>query len=519
MMKKIVTLVLALLMALSTCACGKTDNADASDEAEKEVIFGAAGGYFGASTRDPAVSWDGWYWSFMGVGETLFRLDEGYNANPWLVESYENVDDYTWVFQLRDDVTFHNGEKMTAESVKKSFEYMMETNSRGPETYKFKEMIADGQVLTIITETPTPALINDLCDPLGVIQYIGDGIDYATESYMTGPYYVTEFVAGEYCNESRYEDYWGGAANVHKIQLLSYADQDAMAMALQSEEIEVAVMPDSASVSLFADPELYTISSAVSTRGEAITFNLDSKFGGDLAVRTAVAYCMDREGYCATMNGLFSPCYGLFPETLDYGGISNLDVAVKDFDIEAAQKLLADAGYADTDGDGIVEKDGQKLTLNFVYSSRYNEKVKFAELLESNAKQAGIEIILIDGGDKTNEMVRNGEYDITTAGGGMAPTGNPQYYINTQWMTGASNNNTGYSNPELDRLAAELEATFDPEKRLELTLKIEQLIMDDMFFIVHSNKQFYCVLASHITGFQAQPSEYYLIDNNFDTSK
>lgn len=212
----------------------------------------------------------------------------------------------------------------------------------------------------------------------------------------------------------------------------------------------------------------------------------------------------------------FFVLYGFFPATLDFGGSDKLDIVVDRFDIEKAKQILADAGYADKDGDGIVEKDGAKLSLNYVYDSKYNEKVKFAELLASNAALAGIELNLIEAGQNQNDMVKAGEFDITTAGGGMAPTGNPQYYINTVWTSTASKNWYGYSNPEVDRLGAELEATFDPDKRDALALEIEQILMDDMFFIVHTNKQFYCAHTNDVVNFKAQPSEYYLLDNIFE---
>ena len=105
--KTCVTALIPVLLAMTVLSgCGSDDGTggasssaetESSSEAGESVITaGTSAGYFSATNLDPAEDWNGWYISFYGVGETLFRLDESYTANPWLVESYENVDELTW---------------------------------------------------------------------------------------------------------------------------------------------------------------------------------------------------------------------------------------------------------------------------------------------------------------------------------------------------------------------------------------------------------------------------------------
>lgn len=129
-------------------------------ESGKHFTAGATTGFFGAESLDVAYNWDGWIMSIYGISENLFRLDASYVPQPWIAESYENVDDLTWKFTIRDGVTFSDGNPVTAEAVKKCFERTYANNDRAGSTLAIASMEADGQVLTIVTETPNPTILN-----------------------------------------------------------------------------------------------------------------------------------------------------------------------------------------------------------------------------------------------------------------------------------------------------------------------------------------------------------------------
>ena len=195
-MKKILlTLTLVFALALSACSSGTQGSQSTDDGGEpsasvenetKELVFGSLGSFYNSSW-DPAVGWDGWAIESIGVGETLFRLDENYQATPWLAVSATQQDSRTWIVTLRDDVKFHNGTDMTAEAVKNCFERTMSASDRWSEVIPFASLEAEGQTLTIQLERPAPNLMNDLCDPLWLV-YDADGSeDYASETFDTGP--------------------------------------------------------------------------------------------------------------------------------------------------------------------------------------------------------------------------------------------------------------------------------------------------------------------------------------------
>lgn len=171
-MKRLNLLKKGIALAMAACllvGCGETAKeetgaveSEASEEAtnERKILHaGSSAGMFGASNLDPATDWNGWYLSFAGVAETLFKLDDAYNAIPTLVESYdEPTDGVTWVFHLRDDVYFSNGEKMTAQSVVDCFERTLSINNRGESTLAYESMSAMRRILLLLHPTPIPLL-------------------------------------------------------------------------------------------------------------------------------------------------------------------------------------------------------------------------------------------------------------------------------------------------------------------------------------------------------------------------
>ena len=86
---------------------------------------------------------------------------------PWLAKEWENVDELTWKITLQDNVKFSSGRDMDAEAVKECLEHLIENHERAKNDLKIDSMEADGQILTIHTSEPKPALLNYLGDPYG----------------------------------------------------------------------------------------------------------------------------------------------------------------------------------------------------------------------------------------------------------------------------------------------------------------------------------------------------------------
>lgn len=490
-----------------------------TDGERADLVLGATTGFFGAESLDVAYNWDGWIMSIYGISENLYRLDENIEPQPWIAESVETPDENTWVFTIRDGVTFSNGKTVDAKAVKACFERTYEKNERADSTLKIKSMEADGMKFTIVTPEPNPTLLNDLCDPLLGIYDATEEPDEELGVSCTGPYVATSFTAMTDVKMRANENYWGGAPKADTVELKIIDDQDALDMALANGEIDLIAQETANGASKFTDTSKYTTDTVTTTRANFLSFNLKTEGLDDLAVRQAINYCIDREGYADVVyQGFATPCYGIYPDNLAFGGTDGLNLTVDSYDADRAKEILADAGYQDTDGDGILDKDGVNLSFKVLTYSYNDNCIQLADMLQAELSQIGIELS-IETQDVLDDPLASGDFDLAILNYAMAPIGTPSYFINMLFTTGASNNYGGYSNEKVDALAAEIGTTSDNDKVVSLTRELEQQVLDDMPFAFVADQQLIFVYSNKVKGVQINPTEYYLVTNTLSVEE
>lgn len=490
-----------------------------TDGERADLVLGATTGFFGAESLDVAYNWDGWIMSIYGISENLYRLDENIEPQPWIAESVETPDENTWVFTIRDGVTFSNGKTVDAKAVKACFERTYEKNERADSTLKIKSMEADGMKFTIVTPEPNPTLLNDLCDPLLGIYDATEEPDEELGVSCTGPYVATSFTAMTDVKMRANENYWGGAPKADTVELKIIDDQDALDMALANGEIDLIAQETANGASKFTDTSKYTTDTVTTTRANFLSFNLKTEGLDDLAVRQAINYCIDREGYADVVyQGFATPCYGIYPDNLAFGGTDGLNLTVDSYDADKAKEILADAGYQDTDGDGILDKDGVNLSFKVLTYSYNDNCIQLADMLQAELSQIRIELS-IETQDVLDDPLASGDFDLAILNYAMAPIGTPSYFINMLFTTGASNNYGGYSNEKVDALAAEIGTTSDNDKVVSLTRELEQQVLDDMPFAFVADQQLIFVYSNKVKGVQINPTEYYLVTNTLSVEE
>ncbi len=490
-----------------------------TDGERADLVLGATTGFFGAESLDVAYNWDGWIMSIYGISENLYRLDENIEPQPWIAESVETPDENTLVFTIRDGVTFSNGKTVDAKAVKACFERTYEKNERADSTLKIKSMEADGMKFTIVTPEPNPTLLNDLCDPLLGIYDATEEPDEELGVSCTGPYVATSFTAMTDVKMRANENYWGGAPKADTVELKIIDDQDALDMALANGEIDLIAQETANGASKFTDTSKYTTDTVTTTRANFLSFNLKTEGLDDLAVRQAINYCIDREGYADVVyQGFATPCYGIYPDNLAFGGTDGLNLTVDSYDADKAKEILADAGYQDTDGDGILDKDGVNLSFKVLTYSYNDNCIQLADMLQAELSQIGIELS-IETQDVLDDPLASGDFDLAILNYAMAPIGTPSYFINMLFTTGASNNYGGYSNEKVDALAAEIGTTSDNDKVVSLTRELEQQVLDDMPFAFVADQQLIFVYSNKVKGVQINPTEYYLVTNTLSVEE
>ena len=520
----------ALALALVGCSSGSSSSAGSaasgssasSASAGEKVLNAGSTAYFYAESMDPANSWDGWEMQYYGITENLLRLTDDFGVEPWLAEECNNIDPLTWEFKLRDDVMFSNGEKMTGESVKACLERTYEVNPRAAETLAIDSIEADGQTVTIKTKQEVPSFKNVMCDPIFSIYYVSDGIDYAADTPCTGPYKMSEYIFEDHTTLVPNEYYWNGTPKLDKIVLYTYFDNESQILAMQNGELDVLAMPGASAYTTLVDngDGTFAKASQTSTRADFIRFNMNHPVVANDAVRLAISYCIDRENYADVINvGTEVPSYGVYSAQLPYGGTDGLNVTVDEFSTEKAAAVLDEAGVVDTDNDGIRElPDGTPVEITFYNCATYERFVRLADDLQSKLESVGIKlnIVSVDYWLQDIETYNAANPDMTLDSYGMAPTGDADYFASMCFVSDASQNFGKYSNPEVDALVVQLEATFDDAARTDIIKQISQKVLDDNAYIFFSNSETSYIVRDGVTGIAVAPSEYYFITVDTD---
>ena len=176
-------------------------------------------------------------------------------------------------------------------------------------------------------------------------------------------------------------------------------------------------------------------------------------------------------------------------------------------------KRREEKGGAETDGDGYVDKDGQKLTINWLTYPTRLEQPKLAEYAQATLKEIGIDVSVNNTSDHRT-YAENGEFDVYVSSLTTAPTGDPEYFFSST-VTG-SKNYGNYQNDEVTKLTEQLHQTFDTDERGKLAVELQQKILDDdaYFFVSHLNMGI--VTKANVTGMAAHPCDYYEITADLD---
>ena len=424
----------------------------------------------------------GWLAVPTGLAETLFKQDENLNTVPWLATASVQVEPKVWEISLREGVKFHNGTLMDAQKVKGSLDLAL---SRRPGTSVLLDVdrveVKDPSTVAIHTNSPNPVLPGlltnqntSIADPDTVPESVDDSAEFAS---MTGPFKLVSFTADQKMSVVAHADYWQGAPNLDRVEYVAFNEADARLIALQSGDVDISInlSPQGAEV-VESDSSLDVRVAAPS--GMLFMFvNHESPAMQDSLVRKALAIAVDREAMATGVaDGHALPASSMFPP----GFISCQNTGSYTFNPESARDLLAEAGYKDEDGDGIVEKDGDKLELLLQTYPQQPLLPPMLEAFQSMLKDIGVgaKVQIVEW-----TLASQGGYDLFGYSNGTTTTGDPGWALNRTYLTGGDENRGNFSNPEIDSLLEELSSASDPAERQRIACAALKVGQDEVGII------------------------------------
>ena len=479
------------------------------------------------SPLDPVES--GWVANQSGMSENLFRLSGStLSPEPWLATEATQVDPLTWRIGIRTGVKFHNGNVMDAQAVKASLERAIRLSPASADILSIDTItVEDEQTITITTTAPQPTLPGLLITPaLAITDAVaadaaGEGNIIAARA-MTGPYIPTEYVQLERLHSVANDDYWGGAPPLAGINHVAIPDTNSRELALQAGDVDVIinVSPNGAQV-INDHPGTQTMSAGIGTSVVMWWINFERGTLADPLVRRAVAHAIDRE----SIAGLISPAgSGSFAELMLPEALLRCPgVSAPGYDPDEASNLLAQAGYADSDGDGILDKDGQSLEIVIGgYPERFQLPI-MAEAAQSMLADVGIKAeVRITEWSVVKEPAWDlfGWYNGVVQGGGD-PVFNISKFAGLRADAGGSggNNYGHYDNSALADVVAPSVSVSDLEGRQGIACEALAMITEETVFLPVAHVNMVYGVSDRVTDFEAHPSSLYFFNHRVGLSE
>lgn len=421
--KKLIAMLLAVLMCLSLAACG---NETAETKDSVVIAIGSE-----PETLDPTQGWG--HGNAPIVQSTLVRYKSDLTFENDLATGYElSPDGLTWTFTIRDDVKFTDGEKLTAADVAFTLETAKAAQGAVDLTYMEGAVAQDGTTVIITLSKPTSIFLNTLAS-VGIVPEHAYGDDYGMNPIGSGPYKFVEWKAQEQIIFTANEDYYGGVPAIKEVTVV-FMSEDAALAAVQAGQVDVAYSTATLGTTKVEGYHVEAITS-VDNRGftlpvlpnEGKTTEGGAPIGNDvtcnLEIRQAIAYAIDRQQIAdSVLNGFGRPAY-----SENDGMPWNNPEVVIETDVEYAKKLLADAGWKDTDGDGIVEKDGLKAEFDCIYPTGDSVRQAVGMAAAEQVLEVGIKINVVGLGG-WNEIMQDMFSKAVLMGWGSAIP-NETYYL------------------------------------------------------------------------------------------
>lgn len=522
-------LLIGVVMVLAACADdSEVGEGDGADEETQDV---PAGGDLVLALPSDAVSMDPHGSNDVPseqvrdvMYEGLVAQDENLDIYGKLAEDFEQVDDNTWRFNLREGVMFHDGTEFNAEVVEANVDRLLDPAIASPRAFLLEMVeevnVVDDYTVELVTEFPFSPLLGHLTHGAGkmiskdlIDADYENALEEAGEDMSLEEYYelreeggdeheeVANAIAGDVssliesgpvgtgymefearspgANTSlvRYEDYWDEPANLDSAEFKVVTETGSRLAELETGDSQFIADVQSANIERVENMPDVTLERRESVSIDYIGFNTENEPFDDPLVRQAITHAFDKD---AVLSGVYNdagePAVApLAPGVLGYD--ENLEGL--EYDMDQARELLEEAGY----------EDG--FEINLMVNDDNAERVDMAVFLQESLAELDITVNVeqVEWGAYL-EATGNGEHDMYILGWSNS-TGDPDNGISPLFHSdylGSDGNRAFFQNDELDALLDEGKRESDDDAREEIYNEAQELLVEEApaIFVRHS---------------------------------
>jgi peptide/nickel transport system substrate-binding protein len=416
-----------------------------------------------------------------------FSFDDGVTPVPDLAESWTaNEDASEWVFNLRQDVQWHDGEPFTAHDVVFTIQAIVnpEVGSRWSSGFASLESVEalDEYTVRFAFNEPFAPMLSVLAYNISLVpQHVLEGQDLSNpEAFRrnpvgTGPFKFMEQVSGSHLTVEANLDYHEGRPDIDRVTFRVTPDVNSQIAQLLTGELDVTWTVEPVHYNRVSNAANLTLSTAQIPRWDWLPLNLANPLFQDARVRRALAYALDRESMVdRILAGQGEVAHGPIPNVIDWVPTEGVEQIT--FDPEYALELLAEAGWTRDQNGALRNAAGEPFAFTLL-ADRGNPTRDQTYLYVQQAWQAlGMQVDI-----ETTEWntvlarYRRGEYDARLGWWVIKP--DPDLY--DYFHTNGDLNQINYSNPQLDELLERGRATTDQAERAEIYNEVQRLLVEE----------------------------------------
>jgi peptide/nickel transport system substrate-binding protein len=511
--------VLAMVMVFGSLLMGGCTKEKAKTSAEIAVFKFA--GPWAPTTLDTAI--EAYHYTRLGICETLVGIDYDCKPSPMLAKSWKVSDDgLTWTFQLRDDVKFHDGTALTAEMAKNSLERTFK-KAVSFKTLPLKEIkVSDKYTLVIATTKPFAPLIGYLASDASAIVAPAslNENDEMVKPVGTGPFKFDSWVSKESITAVKFDDYWGTKPKIEKVVYLAVPEGKTRETMLRAGEADLAwlLSPD-VGQALKKDPAFTVITQTRVGRVNQLMLNTKKSPLDDVNVRNAIKIAINRDLICKSlMEGLVQPAAGPLPSGHPW---ANQNIKPFAYDLEKAKSLLEEAGWSDSDGDGVREKGGKKLEVGlFTYSTR-PDLPPIAEALKDQLGKLGIKVTIniLDSAAITAQA-KAGKVDIYLISRSILWNNDPDSWAADFLADSTYQNYMNFAPADVVSLINNGRETMDNAERKKIYDELQERVLKDAPVVYITYYTNVAAVKSDVKGYREHPTEFcYHLENVYKEKK
>lgn len=493
-LKAILLIAVVILMVLSIAACSnQEDTPNNNADIKTDLTMGYTTEPEGLDPHRTAAA--STFTVTNNIYDTLVGVGPDWEIIPRLAKSWEISDDGMEItFNLRDNVNFHNGRKMTAKDVEYSFNRLKDAESPRARDYAniINIEVLDDNNIKFTTETLDVELLKNFAYPWAAIVPQENAADLKTKPVGTGAFTLKEWIPQQHLTLQRYDDYYGDKAKLETIKLVLIPDATTMMASFQVGDLDIIPLTGDQVTMVENNPEYKVISEPMNAV-QIMSLNTTNPILANDKVRQAIAMAINKnEVIDASMFGYGDKIGSHLPPTSpDYFDTNS----VIEYNPDKAKELLKEAGY----------ENGFEVRLSL--PKNYQLHVDAGQVIANQLSKIGInaKVELIEWGTWLSDVYGAKNFDMTVVG----HTGRLDSYAFLSRYKSTSNDYISLTTGEVDELLERALQERDGDKRKEIYKDIQVILAEKLPAIYLQTPRTMLALQKNVDGMQFFPIDFY----------